>query len=179
MNCKNCGAPLKLIEGRSYFLCEYCDTYYFPETLSPDDISLLGDKDSDTVCPVCEIALTSAAIEEVHVLYCSQCRGILASQEAFYNIVKYKRAKASGPSDRPRRLDPKDLQRSLNCPQCGRPMDTHPYYGPGNFVIDSCPHCALVWLDYGELRIIANAPGRDRGVGWRESFNQKGDDDDE
>ncbi len=42
-------------------------------------------------------------------------------------------------------------------------MDTHPYYGPGNVVIDSCESCQAVWLDFGELRQIVNAPGQDRG----------------
>jgi Zn-finger nucleic acid-binding protein len=43
-------------------------------------------------------------------------------------------------------------------------MDTHPYCGPGNIVIDSCNHCNVVWLDRGELGQVVNAPGRDRGA---------------
>ena len=43
-------------------------------------------------------------------------------------------------------------------------METHPYYGPGNVIIDSCTGCDLVWLDFGELAQIADAPGKDRGV---------------
>jgi Zn-finger nucleic acid-binding protein len=39
----------------------------------------------------------------------------------------------------------------------------HPYYGPGNVVIDTCSRCDLIWLDFGELKQIADAPGRDRG----------------
>ena len=31
-------------------------------------------------------------------------------------------------------------------------MSTHPYYGPGNVIIDSCETCNLVWLDFGELK---------------------------
>jgi len=42
-------------------------------------------------------------------------------------------------------------------------MEAHPYYGPGNVIMDSCGHCDLVWLDFGELRQIVDAPGRDRG----------------
>jgi Zn-finger nucleic acid-binding protein len=42
-------------------------------------------------------------------------------------------------------------------------MDVHPYYGPGNVVIDSCSACDLIWLDHGELTQITDAPGRDRG----------------
>ena len=43
-------------------------------------------------------------------------------------------------------------------------MITHPYFGPGNVVIDSCEHCELVWLDFGELQQIVDAPGKDRGT---------------
>ena len=62
-----------------------------------------------------------------------------------------------------------------------QPMNTHPYYGPGNTVIDTprhraacpelcrraagqvCDHCNLIWLNHGELDHIVHAPGRDRG----------------
>jgi Zn-finger nucleic acid-binding protein len=55
------------------------------------------------------------------------------------------------------------LARSLMCPLCAGDMSTHPYYGPGSVVIDTCETCHVVWLDFGELRQIADAPGRDRG----------------
>jgi hypothetical protein len=41
---------------------------------------------------------------------------------------------------------------------------THPYYGPGNVVLDSCESCELVWLDFGELKQIVDAPGNDRST---------------
>jgi Zn-finger nucleic acid-binding protein len=43
-------------------------------------------------------------------------------------------------------------------------MLTHPYYGPGNVVIDNCAECDAIWLDFGELKQIVSAPGRDRGT---------------
>lgn len=42
-------------------------------------------------------------------------------------------------------------------------MDVHPYYGPGNIVIDTCSRCDVIWLDFGELRQVTDAPGKDRG----------------
>ena len=42
-------------------------------------------------------------------------------------------------------------------------MDVHPYYGPGNIVIDTCSRCDVIWLDFGELKQVTDAPGRDRG----------------
>jgi Zn-finger nucleic acid-binding protein len=33
-------------------------------------------------------------------------------------------------------------------------MDTHPYYGGGRVVVDTCHRCTLIWLDAGELTVI-------------------------
>ena len=163
MNCKNCGAPLKLVGDRNYLFCEYCLALYFPEASSPDGVVVLGEGEKDIKCPVCALRLVLGAIDDVQVLHCSRCRGILANQDAFLDIVNYRRARASGPPDRPRLLRQADLLRKLYCPICGQLMDTHPYYGPGNFVIDACICCRVVWLDYGEVGIVTNAPGWDRG----------------
>lgn len=163
MNCKNCGAPLKLLEGHHYFYCEYCSALHFPEVESRDGVVVLGEARRDIACPVCNLKLSRAAVEDVEVLHCTRCRGILADQDSFFDIVQYRRAHASGPPDRPRPLDKAHLTRKLRCAQCGELMDTHPYYGPGNFVIDVCMDCRLVWLDYGEIDIITDAPGHDRG----------------
>ena len=60
-------------------------------------------------------------------------------------------------------LEREALTRELSCPKCGKRFETHPYYGPGNVVIDNCASCDLLWLDFGEIRQIVDAPGRDRG----------------
>lgn len=162
VNCKNCGAPLKLLEGHHYFYCEYCSALHFPEAESRDGVVVLGEGMRDIACPVCQIKLSRAVIDDVEVLHCTRCRGILTDQDSFLDIVRYRRSHASGPPDRPRRLNEADLAREVVCALCGEPMDTHPYYGPGNFVIDTCMRCRLVWLDHGEIDIITDAPGRDR-----------------
>ncbi len=43
-------------------------------------------------------------------------------------------------------------------------MDVHPYYGPSTIVIDTCHTCDALWLDYGELGRVINAPGKDWGA---------------
>jgi Zn-finger nucleic acid-binding protein len=43
-------------------------------------------------------------------------------------------------------------------------METFKYLGPGNIVIDTCHPDDLIWVDYGELKKVVNAPGRDRGI---------------
>ena len=160
-SCENCGAPMQPVRGRDYLYCEYCGSFAFPEP-SPDGVVLLGQR-GEVDCPVCSTTLTTAAVAEVRVLQCTTCRGVLAGQEAFSAIVKFVRAQTSGEPDPVRPVNQAELEREIDCPYCGQVMDTHPYYGPGNVVIDNCPRCSVVWLDYGELGVIRDAPGRDRG----------------
>jgi len=161
MNCTNCGAPLTPIQGRDYLACQFCSTFHFPKPLerSADGVIPLGQR-ADAECPVCGIALSHGSIERCDALYCEQCRGLLLDGEDFSRVVGRRRAKRTGPCDEPRPLNPEELQRIVNCPVCHRRMDVHPYYGPGNVVVDSCAPCRLIWLDHGEIGAIERAPGR-------------------
>lgn len=161
MNCSNCGGPMELVEGRHYLSCRYCSTIGFPTELedSSDRIKSLESL-SDCSCPHCNIQLSEGLIEKVKVDYCEQCRGLLVSSPAFAQIVKQRRAEHRGPDDSPQPLKSDELNRRLNCPSCEQRMEVHPYYGPGNAVVDSCHRCELIWLDHGELGAIERAPGK-------------------
>jgi Zn-finger nucleic acid-binding protein len=160
LNCQNCGAPIKIVQGRDYFYCEHCSSLYFP-TESRDGVRVLGEL-GGADCPVCRVPLVTASVAGALALHCNNCRGLLIDQESFAFVVRYLRARAPGLSEPPRPLNPEDLKREVDCPRCKRLLDTHPYYGPGNVIIDVCTSCAIIWLDYCELNIILNAPGRDR-----------------
>ncbi|MBN2446799.1 MAG: zf-TFIIB domain-containing protein [Phycisphaerae bacterium] len=152
---------MKLVPGRDYFVCEYCTTFGFPAK-SKDGVSVtvLGDV-SDLNCPVCAVNLVPAAVAGHEVLYCTRCRGMLASNTNFGDIVASLRATYEQSDERkPRPIDPSEFKRHLRCPHCEQDFDTHPYYGPGNVVVDTCGECALIWLDHGELDVIRRAPGR-------------------
>jgi Zn-finger nucleic acid-binding protein len=151
---------MKVVRGKDYLLCEYCSSLHFP-TASQDGVRVLGTS-SDHSCPVCQIPLVLASVADADVLHCPRCQGILMMQMLFSHVVKVLRARTPGPPIRPKPLNQKDRQRRLTCPHCERRMETHPYYGPGNVMIDRCTRCALIWLDRGELGTIINAPGRDR-----------------
>ena len=88
---------------------------------------------------------------------------MLLARGAFAELVHLRRKFPTTPPVIPAPLDRRALARELSCPQCGTRLDTYPYGGPGNAVIDSCPRCQLIWLDYGEFRQIIDAPGKDRG----------------
>ena len=60
-------------------------------------------------------------------------------------------------------FDRRELHRELTCPRCGGRFDTYPHLGPGSVVIDNCIRCDLIWLDFGEMKQMVDAPGRDRG----------------
>ena len=160
MNCKNCGAPMKVLREGLYFYCEYCSSFQFP-TESVDRVRVFGEE-SSVECPICRVPLVSAAIEGARVLHCTSCRGLLARQTSFVDLIKYLRAIATDPPRISQPVSAEECKRQTTCPVCGETMSTHPYYGPGNVVIDVCTRCQLIWLDYGELDVIVDAPGPDR-----------------
>ena len=162
MNCENCGAPMKKgLDGES-LICEYCSSTASPEMLERQ-IQWLKESSSYR-CPFCGESLESAALVGAPAAGCRKCGGVLLEQEAFLEIVEMLRAQARGPGIPPRPIDPQQLQRAIRCPKCVQAMTSHPYLGPGNFIIDICDTCRLVWLDKGELTAIALAPGRDRNI---------------
>ena len=56
-------------------------------------------------------------------------------------------------------LPAEEIERKIKCPLCEDIMDVHPYFGPGNVVIDSCVNCHLIWVDNGEIVTIERATG--------------------
>ncbi|MBX3440959.1 MAG: zf-TFIIB domain-containing protein [Planctomyces sp.] len=160
-NCRRCGAPqaLELKNGR--VVCEFCATSSLPLAGSGllEDIIDLG-CEAQTDCPGCGTRLRSGLIEGQAVAWCSDCRGMLFADVAFAAAVRIRRAAFGEYGRAPRPLDPQALERRIACSRCRRPMQVHPYYGPGNVVVDSCYPCGLVWIDAGELVQIEQAPGR-------------------
>jgi Zn-finger nucleic acid-binding protein len=152
---------MKLSPDRHYYLCEYCRTIYLPEETG-DGIRCLNEA-SEVACPVCNIHLMHAWIGETAALNCPRCRGILLEQNAFLITLRYLRARSKSPSIQPGPVRLEELKRHIRCPYCRMEMDAHPYGGPGNIVVDNCPHCTVIWLDPGEVSRVIRAPGRDRG----------------
>ncbi len=156
---------MELIATRGYYFCRYCGAFHFPETTADEGVRVLGEAQPPLPCPACRKPLSSALVDGLFpVHHCGNCRGLLIPRGKFIDIVRKRRAWATTPPSAPVPIDPKDLQREVRCPVCSARMETHPYYGPGNVVIDNCETCEIVWLDFGELRQIVDAPGRDRGT---------------
>jgi Zn-finger nucleic acid-binding protein len=144
-----------MVANKDYFICNYCGAYYFPDA-SEDGVKILGEPGSDC-CPVCKITLVAAMVGEMHIQACSRCRGVLLPQEYLSFIIKTLRL-TSNKIEAILPLERDDLKQVRTCQTCGQKMDTHPYGGGGNVVIDVCLHCGVVWFDYGELKRIITAP---------------------
>lgn len=164
MNCTNCGAAMALVKPRDYFHCGHCGTYHFPNTVEADGIRVVGQTANPPRCPVCATAMAHALLDNEHPIdFCSRCRGILLPRTSFALVTQKRRSWATSPPTGPSPLNRDELRRQLACPACGRRFDTYPHSGPGNVIIDNCVPCDLIWLDFGEMRQIVDAPGRDRG----------------
>ena len=164
MNCTHCGAPMILFRERDYYFCEYCKSYHFPE-LSTEGLRVLGENPEGIKCPHCKIVLNLMTYDDFYQGYqCSKCQGLMFNRTTFRDAIDSGRAKAKAPSEPYNTFDPVELERRTICLICDKEMETFQYMGPGNIVIDTCHTDDLIWLDYGEISKVVNAPGRDRGV---------------
>jgi Zn-finger nucleic acid-binding protein len=111
-------------------------------------------------CPCCDgVALEVGKLAGDEVCFCPQCNGFVMPNETCGSLIGSLRAAYTGPDQAPKLFDHKALEVQVNCPACREPMEVHPYYGPGNAIIDSCRHCKLVWFNEKELEQIIRAPG--------------------
>lgn len=164
MNCANCGAPMTLFRERDYYYCEHCQSYHFPN-LDMDGLRVLGENPEGIHCPRCQVALNLITYDDFFQGYqCPKCLGLLFNRTTFREAIDFHRSRAKGPPEPFSHFGPNELNRVTYCPGCQKKMETFQYNGPGNIIIDTCHTCDLIWLDYGELQKVVNAPGKDRGV---------------
>jgi Zn-finger nucleic acid-binding protein len=166
MNCTSCGAAMALVASRRYFHCGHCGAYSFPDAVEADGVVVVGRSAQAPTCPTCAVPMAHALLDDQHPIdFCARCRGILMPRTSFAAVTQKRRAWATSTPTEPSPLNREELGRRLVCPRCDRAFDTYPHFGPGNVVIDNCARCDLIWLDFGEMRQIVDAPGRDRGSG--------------
>lgn len=160
MNCENCGGPLRATHNPNKLACDYCGGLRVLDETAADaeGVQLLAE--SDQLCPVCHEPLHNATLDGLSAQACARCGGILLRQEVFAQIVRGRRMRYDGVREERRPVDGAELRRDVHCPACERRMETHPYYGSGGVVIDTCAKCAMVWVDRGEMRVIERAEGR-------------------
>lgn len=161
MQCDQCNGDLIAIPNRDTFLCSDCRHYAFATDLDDpsEPIELTGDP-VGVRCPKCDVELQFAILHDRwRVCLCTNCRGYVIDSGCLGVIVHELRASYRGDDAKPIPLNPAELEEQRSCPACEQPMETHPYYGPGTAVINSCSHCTVTWMDHRELASIIRAPG--------------------
>ena len=159
--CHQCGGSAVPVAGRDYMQCEYCQSFVFDaeNPLNVDRIITNGDH-IEADCPGCHRELKTGTVEDHRVLYCGSCYGMLIRHSDFGAVVRKRRSQRA-PEDMvvPEPIDKSQFDRSIDCPNCRREMEVHPYYGPGNVVIDTCSACQYIWLDHSELSRVERSTG--------------------
>lgn len=161
MNCQNCGAPLSVAAFSDVASCLHCGTQHeLSQGERGADRIVWGAESADMDCPRCAEALVQAVLDGHRASACPECHGLMMTNAAFGSLVRQRRAEFRGVDRTPRPIDLDELSDPVYCPECRWTMEVHPYYGPGNQIIDSCVRCGLVWIDSGEITSIETAPGR-------------------
>jgi Zn-finger nucleic acid-binding protein len=158
-NCRNCGAPLRIIRDKGLLICDHCSTQQEAPAI-PEELELL--EETSQACPVCSTPLSQGRLHGHPLLCCPSCAGLLIGMNVFTTIIDAVRAYDVGAFRTTLPSNQKPGERTLKCPSCGQPFVSHHYAGPGNVVIDTCSRCLVNWLDRGELRRIALAPDSQR-----------------
>ncbi len=160
MNCATCGGPLHFDVLKTGGLCPHCNSRNALRSDVPAEGLDVLELSTESHCSRCDSPMNAALLDGRPAQYCGQCHGILIADEDFADVVWERRASYTGLDTIPEPIDPRELSERAFCPDCSAPMDCHPYYGPGNAVIDACTRCGWIWLDSGELEAIESAPGR-------------------
>ena len=149
-----------LADSEDHFTCDHCSSLYFPKE-NRDGVRVMGTP-GESDCPLCGKHLVLAWIGKTRALFCESCRGLLIRSIEFSRTIEHLRSQTERPPTTAPPLNKKHLERVIYCPYCGKGMDTHPYAGPSNIVIDNCPTCGVNWLDHAELHTIVHSPVRKR-----------------
>jgi Zn-finger nucleic acid-binding protein len=149
------------VRGQQHDHCSACNVFEFPTSLAEAEDSIIGHgKKTEFNCGRCEQELQVGTLRNrTDVCFCENCRGFVIDSESLGHLIQDLRSEYKGPDDQPLPVEPGDLKGMHTCPACWEMMDAHPYYGPGNVVIDTCLPCKLAWFDHGELARIVRAPG--------------------
>ncbi len=150
--CKNCGGMLDGV------VCSYCGVR--------NDIDLTKryevHKQTERVCPDCEIFLDTIMIDKSQELYiekCKHCKGIFldfGELEALMEREIVKSEKHDLKTLRDITNNPRVREQKIKykkCPQCRKMMSRLNYQQRSGVIMDRCGSCGY-WLDAGELRQI-------------------------
>lgn len=136
------------------------EQFLSPETTAFDEGGELSNTLVGVSCPECRTELMLGTVHGKQFAGCCNCGGMMFQREVFAAVLGHLRANYKMAELRPAPMDASKLDVKRVCPTCSGRLETHPYAGPGNEVIDSCNVCGVVWLDQGEFTNLVRSPGR-------------------
>ena len=155
MNCIKCGAPL---EARTD-VCRHCGTLNDSDLRKLYDADVSGVKETDRICPRCNINLQTIKVvyeKNFYIERCKNCLGIFFDPFELEDLI-------STAINENHKLDNKKLRilieegkrdewpiKYIECPVCGQHMQRKTFGGMSGVVIDWCRSDGI-WLDGGEL----------------------------
>ena len=148
MHCHNCEVPLEWDGFSPIVVCGICHSYRFtdvPDHSGSRIVTLAGS--GECHCPKCRRRLKQAAMDGLKVERCSDCEGVLLTDDVFAMFVRNRRTEFRDAASRPILRVIEDEQADVKCPNCRRAMHVHPCYGPNYVIVDACLGCGMVWLD--------------------------------
>lgn len=103
------------------------------------------------------------ALVPVHLEQCSTCGGVWFDADELHRCLDGGVAPLEHPELHPEIKAAHDAARS-RCPRCAAVLEPGPVPGSPDLTADSCPKCAGLWLDGGEMARAggAGAPLADR-----------------
>ena len=113
-------------------------------------------------CPACSTPLHTARVDNVEIEVCTEgCHGIFLDRHELNDSDD--KAEPLGAAilslfDGPPKVSP-DTTKRYRCPHCEMWMMRHKFRPNIEVTVDTCPKCAGVWLDGGELERIRGVSG--------------------
>lgn len=106
-------------------------------------------------CPACQSLLSAHTVDGHEVEVCQACHGLLLDHHELRRSDAANEALGAAVlallTGTPR---PANTARRYTCPRCSIPMMRSRYRPHIEVTVDTCPKCAAVWLDGGELQRI-------------------------
>src|SRR5262245_49673218 len=88
-DCRNCGAPMRIIRDKGLLICDHCGTQQDAPPI-PEELELLGETEQN--CPVCSTPLSRSRLHGHPLLCCARCAGLLIDMNRFTTIIDAVRA---------------------------------------------------------------------------------------
>jgi len=115
-------------------------------------------------CPACSSPLSERTTGALTVDICEGgCGGIYLDRFELNNVDEAAEAEGQAllewAGQEPQKTP--DREQRYRCPKCEMIMMRGLFKPQIPITIDTCPQCAGVWLDHGELAAIRQAPGSD------------------